>query len=66
MHRPPGLALESWQAELRPRRWGPAAGLEAVHDETTGERYLKLRLPSPEVIGEALRAVRALLQGSPG
>jgi hypothetical protein len=36
-----------------------------VHDETTGERYLKLRLPAPEVIGDALRAVRALRQGPP-
>ncbi len=45
---------------------GPAAALEAVHDEKTGERYLKLRMPAPEVIGGALRAIRALLQGSRG
>ena len=55
-----------------PRRPGstgapePGAGLEAVHDEKTGERYLKLRLPAPEVIGKAVRAVRLLLQGPRG
>jgi hypothetical protein len=35
-------------------------------DPWAGERYLKVRLPAPEVIGAALRAVRALLQGPPG
>jgi hypothetical protein len=44
---------------------GLGAGLEAVHDEKTGERYLKLRMPAPEVIRDAVRAVRALLQGAP-
>ena len=70
-----GLALlhqlASALTPAAPRNLGPTgapglgAGLEAVHDEKTGERYLKLRMPAPEVIRDAVRAVQALLQGAP-
>ena len=71
-----GLALldqfASALAPAAPRRPGTTAearlgaGLEAVHDDKTGERYLKLRMPAPDAIADALRAVRALLKGPPG
>jgi len=32
-------------------------------DERTGETYVKLPVPSPEVVDQALRAVSALLEG---
>jgi superfamily II DNA or RNA helicase len=49
----------------------PAAGTRAVgpglslvaRDERTGETYLKLPVPPPEVLDQALRAVGALLEG---
>ncbi len=34
-----------------------------MRDERTGETYLKLPVPSPEVVDQALRAVGALLEG---
>jgi hypothetical protein len=33
-----------------------------VHDERTGERYLKLPVPPPDVLDQALRAVGTLLE----
>jgi superfamily II DNA or RNA helicase len=46
---------------------GPAAGApgvkaQVVHDERTGERYLKLPVPPPDVLDQALRAVGTLLE----
>jgi superfamily II DNA or RNA helicase len=41
----------------------PAAAKSLVaRDETTGETYLKVPLPAPEVLDQALQAVSALLQ----
>jgi len=37
--------------------------LEAVRDEATGERYLRVRMPPREVVEQALHAFRALLDG---
>jgi superfamily II DNA or RNA helicase len=42
---------------------GTAAGKSlVVHDERTGERYLKLPAPPPEVLDQALSAIGALLE----
>jgi hypothetical protein len=41
---------------------GPAAAL-VKRDERTGETYLKLPVPSPEIIDQALRVVGSLLEG---
>jgi hypothetical protein len=40
-----------------------AASPLVVRDERTGESYLKLPLPQPEVLENALKAVGALLEG---
>ena len=37
--------------------------LEAVRDEATGERYLRVRMPPREVVEQAVDAFRALLEG---
>jgi hypothetical protein len=39
----------------------PAASL-VTRDERTGETYLKVPVPAPEVLDQALQAVGALLQ----
>ena len=41
----------------------PTAKSLVVHDERTGERYVKLPVPPPEVLDQALRAAGALLEG---
>jgi superfamily II DNA or RNA helicase len=41
----------------------PGAGAAVVRDERTGESYLKVPLPQPEVLENALKAVGALLEG---
>lgn len=38
------------------------AGFAMVSDDGTGERYLKLRLPSPEVVQRVADGIRALVQ----
>jgi hypothetical protein len=40
-----------------------AGGPRVMRDEQTGETYLKVPVPSPEVVEQALRAVGALLEG---
>src|SRR5262249_869158 len=44
----------------------PAGGAAVVRDERTGEAYLKVPLPRPEVLENALKAVGALLEGLRG
>jgi hypothetical protein len=41
----------------------PAASPLVARDERTGETYLKLPVPSPEVVEQALKTVGALLEG---
>jgi superfamily II DNA or RNA helicase len=40
----------------------PAGKSLVVHDERTGEKYLKLPVPPPEVLDQALHAIGALLE----
>jgi superfamily II DNA or RNA helicase len=42
---------------------GKGGGTAVVRDERTGEAYLKVPLPQPEVLENALKAVGALLEG---
>ena len=43
-------------------RGGPGA-LAAIRDPKTGEPYLQIRLPPPEVLTRAVDGIRAFLQG---
>jgi hypothetical protein len=57
------LASRNGSAEERPSNVAPRPGLpHLARDATTGETFVKLPLPAPEVIDQALQALGSLLQ----
>jgi hypothetical protein len=59
-----GAARNGPAGSPRPAGGEPGAAIQSLvkRDEQTGETYLKLPVPAPEVLDQALRAVGALLQ----
>jgi hypothetical protein len=45
---------------------GPKTGSAVIRDERTGETYLKVPLPQPEVLEGVLKSVGALLESLRG
>ena len=68
-----GMELLTQLAAAAGAGWGPSTAridgvpsprvFERIHDERTGQSYLKIRMPEPEVVDRVARALQALLEG---
>src|SRR5438034_984873 len=62
--------VEQFLTAARVRDGGRASGrhragarvFEPVRDERTGDRYLKIRMPAPDVVDRVAQSLRALLE----
>jgi hypothetical protein len=50
------------KADAKPAAGPPPRFLERIRDEQTGQSYLKVRMPEPEVVDRVAQAVQALLE----
>lgn len=57
-----GLAPTARGPEARADAGGAPSAVERVHDPGTGQSYLKIRMPEPEVVGRVADALHALLE----